>query len=162
LREAATAFRQLQKLNDARSALRRQEDSRLVPVRPTSKVGRKKSATNGLRQKAGAYRETRHKVNGNGAVAARGFGMMRIRENGARAHGAATLFCLRRLGLDSPFFAVFGIFPDRPRLGRIQSARPELARIASDGAFWQDFSRLSPRLRAAKISHNSDFLMKSY
>ena len=51
LREAATAFRQLQKLNDARSALRRQEDSRLVPVRPTSKVGRKKSATNGLLQK---------------------------------------------------------------------------------------------------------------
>lgn len=74
LREAATAFRQLQKLNDARSALRRQEDSRLVPVRPTSKVGRKKSATNGLLQKAGAYRDTRHKVNGNGAAAAQGFG----------------------------------------------------------------------------------------
>jgi len=27
--------------------------------------------------------------------------------------------------------------------------------------FWQDFSRLSPRLGAAKISHNFDFLMKS-
>jgi hypothetical protein len=26
---------------------------------------------------------------------------------------------------------------------------------------WQDFSRLSPRLSAAKISHNSNFLMKS-
>jgi hypothetical protein len=31
----------------------------------------------------------------------------------------------------------------------------------SVGVFWQDFSRLSPRLSAAKISHNSDFLMKS-
>jgi len=136
LREAATAFRQLQKLNDARSSLRQQEDSRLVPVRPTSKVGRKKSATDGLRQKVGAYRETRHKMNGNGAVAARGFG-------------------------DNPFFAVFGIFPDRPRLGRIQSARQSSPASHPMVFFWQDFSRLSPRLSAAKISHNSDFLMKS-
>ena len=60
----------------------------------------------------------------------------------------ATNIILREaIGLDNPFRAVLVIFPDRPRLGGVQSARRSSPTSRIPWSFWQDFEGESPSER---------------
>jgi hypothetical protein len=84
------------------------------------------------------------------------------RSSAERAAGATNIILREAIGIGQSISRRAWVFSRSAaaRLGSMRSA--ELAHWPHPMVFlWQDFSRLSPRLGAAKISHNFDFLMKS-